>query len=1011
MELCNSLLVFPSSYLPSVYAYKANALDNLKRSDEAIQVYQEGAKLYPLNYSFSYEMGILKLRQEKYKEAQDWFIKSLQINPYHANSHFQLGFIAAKQGKMIPTMLAWQFYLILNNNSDRAMGVINALEKMSQNEYDFGTVVKVPELDNMDDFSEIETLVKSKVALSPKYKSETKLKFNFTKQIQLIMEKMVVDKNDPGFFMKYYAPFYQELYKSKMLEPYTYSILSGAKNSDVDSWVKKNQSKIETFNNWAVQYIGKNYCMHEAMLGGKKVMAQRFYNSNNKISAVGIRNEQGESVGYWNFYYPNGILKSEGGYKNNKREGVWKYYRTNGIVSGTENYENGLVEGIIESFYVNGSIVTKRNFSKSLLEGQQVAYYPTGAKKMEYEYKSDVQVGKEIRYHANGKVNYAINIIDKKYDGEFLQTYINGNTEEKGMLKEGKRVGKFIAYYDVPANQIKEESNYSKGTLDGEYKSYHRNGNVSETGEYKNGLKHGVWKSYTDNNILIAEDGYNNGKNNGSTKYYSNIGKITEEYIYKNDFLQEYKAFASDGGIVYQNKKEGKSSYDVLLYYPNGNKKTEGKIKDGKIEGLLKYYDINGALSSEANYVDGKKEGKNNAYYENGKIKSETNYEKGLMNGYFKKYYKNGKVKLEGAYIDDTKVGVWKSYYANGNQEAINFYKDGEYDQWQQYFASNGKLDAEDYIELDYVSKRWDYDSLGNVAQEASLDRGNGMLIVNYPDGKLFFKVKYDNNLRQGPYQSFYPNGKVATERNYIDNKSDGIVKSYFISGKIRSEENFINGYKHGKSTFYDENGNLQSVQNFEYNNEAGKSLFYYPNKQLQTEYSYKDDELNGKSTYYSENGDLILIKYFENNILMSYQYNDKLGNLVPPINVKNETGTIKAYYKNGNVSTEYTLKNGALEGKKIIYFPDGKVADESNYEADDRIGNRKMYYPSGKIKLVENYSNDQRNGESITYHENGKTKKSEYFINNDIYGAVTDYDETGKALSTNHYFNDIIIK
>jgi antitoxin component YwqK of YwqJK toxin-antitoxin module len=1011
LELCNSLLEFPSSYLPGIIAFKANALDNLKRSDEAIKVYEEGMAKYPLNHIYSYEMGILKFRQEKYKEAHDWFVKSLQVNPYNANTHFQLGFLASKQGKIIQAMLAWQFYLVINNSSDRAKAIVAALEKMAQNEYDFGNTIKVTELDNVDDFSEIESLVKSKVALSSKYKSETKLKFNFTKQVQLIMEKLVVEKNDQGFFMNFYAQFFSDLYKSKYLEPYTYSILSGFGNSEVDSWVKKNGSKIEQYSGWAVNYIGKNFCVHESVLNGKKTMAQRFYNNNNKIQSVGNRNEQGENIGYWNYYYANGILRSEGAFKNNKRDGVWKYYKVNGVVNGTENYIDGLVEGIVESYYVNGSISSKRTYSKSLLDGPQISYYATGAKKMDYNYKADIQVGKEIKYHVNGKVDYTIGINEGKYNGELIQNHINGNIKQKGTFKDGNRMGKFFEYYDVPANQIKIESNYEKGELNGEFKSYHRNGGVEEVGQYKDGLKHGNWMSYNAEKVLVGEESFNNGKNTGSTKYYNADGKLTEEYIYKNDLLQEYKAYALDGNIVYQNKKEGKNNYDVTLYYPNGNKKREGKVKEGKVEGLWKYYGVNGNLTSESNFADGKREGKTVGYHENGKVKYETNYEKGEANGYYKKFYKNGNLQKEGAYINDTQVGVWKEYFSNGTISSINFYKDGDYDHWQQYFASNGKLTAEDYIELDYVNKRWDYDSTGKVTQQAELDRGNGMLLVNYPDGKPYFKVKYDNNLKQGPFISYYPNGKIASEKNYIDNKLEGIVKYYFPNGNIRTEENYVGGYKHGKTTAYHENGNVKSVSTFEYDEENGKTLYYYANKQLQTEYTYKHDELNGKSTYYSENGDLIMIKNFDENILISYQYNDKTGNLVPPIAVKNETGLIKAYYKSGNVSTEYTLKNGMLEGKKVTYFSDGKVAEESNNVCDDKVGTRKVYYPSGKIKLVENYANDQKNGECISYHENGKIKKAEHFINDDRYGQIVEYDETGKVVNTAYYYNDILIK
>ncbi|HET6227969.1 MAG TPA: hypothetical protein VFF27_16920, partial [Bacteroidia bacterium] len=161
LALANDLLEIKSSYIPMLLAIKANALDNLKRSDEALKVYEEGMKRFPLNYVFTYELGVAKLRQEKYKEAYDWFVKSVKVNPYRASTHYYLGYTAMKQGKQVQTMLAWLFYLTIDHESDRSREIVLMLEKMAKNEFDFEKTVKVDELDEQDDFSEMETLVRS----------------------------------------------------------------------------------------------------------------------------------------------------------------------------------------------------------------------------------------------------------------------------------------------------------------------------------------------------------------------------------------------------------------------------------------------------------------------------------------------------------------------------------------------------------------------------------------------------------------------------------------------------------------------------------------------------------------------------------------------------------------------------------------------------------------------------------------------------------------------------------
>jgi antitoxin component YwqK of YwqJK toxin-antitoxin module len=1013
VELCNDLLEIPSSFIPKILTLKANALDNLKKVDEAIKVYEEGITKFPLYYSFTLELGILKLRQEKYKEAYDWFLKSVKVNPYHASTHYYLGYIAAKQGKQVPTMLAWLFYLTIDHSSDRSKQMVVALEKMAKNEYTYDNIVKIDELEDQDDFSEIEALVKSKIALDKKYKSETKLNFNITKQVQLMMEKMELAKNDKGFYMQFYAPFFLELYKKKMLEPFSYDILAGVENKEVDSWVKNNSVKINAFINWEVEYLSETISYYEENLNGQLVKVRHFYSTTNDIFSVGNLDAKKQSVGYWNYYYNNGIKKSEGGYNDkNQRQGIWKFYHKDGITKSTENYMNGAVEGQVETYYTNGSIETRKNFVKNLLEGEQLVFYPTGVMEKSLEYKADIENGKEKRFHTNGKINYEINVVNGKYEGDLTQYYMDGHIKQKASFKEGKRNDKYTQYYDDPENGISEEGSYENGVATGVYKTYYQNGKLSETGEFnKDGEKNGVWKNYTDDNILISEETYNKGKNSGITRNYDNKGILAEEFIYKNDMLQEYKAYSKDGKVIYQNKKGEKNNYDVVLYYQNGNIKKEGHIKSGELDGKWKFYNINGYLIREANYVNGSNEGKSFTYHENGKVKSETDFVKNKKNGYYKLYHKNGAVQQEGGYVDEDRVGEWKSYYPDGTKGAVNFYKDGITFNWQQYYCANGKLDYESLIEFDYAKERIDYDSLGKRTQVSQLNKGTGVLDIKYADGKPYWKVNYLNGLKQGPCTGFFPNGKTSVTKNYSDNEVNGELKTYYPSGQLKNTEKYINGDLEGKTIKYFEDGTMESA--FEYINgkESGKSYTYYPNKQTHVEYSYKNNLLEGKTTYYAESGDLIMVRNYEEGVLVSYQYIDKTGNLCSPVEVKNETGTIKAYFKSGTPSLEYTLKNGALEGKRIQYFADGKISEESNFITDDRDGIRKLYYPSGKIKQVENWKSDLQIGISSTYHENGKIKLEEFYINGKRFGPQKTYDEKGSLVKTYYYYDDEIIK
>lgn len=1009
--VCDAASILPSSFAPNILLYKANALDNLKRSDEAIKLYQEGIKKYPLNNSFYYELGVLKYQQEKYGEAHDLFVQSIKCNPYHAASHHQMANLALKQGKLIPAMLAWQFYLLIDNSSERAKAIVGELEKMSKNEYEFKDVVKVEGLSEQDDFSELEALVRSKVALSNKYKSKLNVNFNITKQLQLIFEKITPVKSDKGFYMEFYAPIYEAINKKDFFEPYAYNILAGMENSDVNSWIKKHKDDSDKFSSWLVDYMGENFSTYETMLNGKMVNARHWY-QNNKILAVGNQNAAGGNMGYWNFYYPNGILRSEGAYNDkNTREGVWKFYYPSGLIKDLENYKNGTIEGIVEAYYTNGSIETQKNYINGQLEGLQSVYYATGGKENTYEYKAGKQEGKESNYYKDGKLKYEILMKNQKYEGPLVQYYNNGHVLERSTFKENSRSGKYQNFYNYPENTLQSEATYEKGVAVGEYKSYYRNTKPDETGMYnKSGEKDGLWKEFYDDGTLRSEENFSDGKWDGSAKYYNESGKMIEEYIYKNDILQEYKAYDPDGKIVYQNKKDGKNNYDASLYYSNGNKKREGRVQSGKLSGAWKDYNMNGFLTSEDNYAVGKKDGKSVTYHDNGKVKAETDYAQGETNGYYREYYKNGALHMEGAYIMDKEIDLWKTYYTNGKISALNFYIDGKLDGWQEYYAVNGKTDYEEFYELGYVKKRVFFDTTGNVEQEMLFNKGTGDLETKYKNNKTKLKSTYKNNMLQGTSASYYPDGKMLSTGNYVNGDAEGEVKIFYPDGKTEWLKNYLDGDRHGKHIHYYEDGTVQQETNYQYGKQTGKAIYYYPNKQIAREYDYKDNEIDGKSIVYCETGELAIERNYENGYILSYSYMDKNGVMLPPIPVKNETGIIKTFYKNGSPAIEYTLKNGALEGKRTLYFANGKVQEEDNYIANELTGTSKEYYASGKVRTEENYMYDEKNGKCMAYYENGKVKSEEYFVNGKQHGTSKYYDAAGKLIRTFVYYNDELI-
>lgn len=1011
---CDKMLEQHSSYSPKALLYKANALDRQKKYDEAIACYKEGLKKYPLNNSFYYEYGVLRYNQKKYKEAHDLIVKSIGYNPYHAKSHLVMGNIAAKQGKLVPTILAYQYYLLLDNSSSLAEAVINDLELMIKNEYDFDSVVKVPGLSELDNFEEIESIVRSKAAFSSKYKSDVKINYTINKQLQLISEKMEINEDDKGFYMQFYAPILKEQYKRGFFAPYVYSILSGMGLKDVNSWNKKHKDVRAEWTTWLLKYLGEKHATFEAELNGKKVIARHWYsNNNNKISSIGNINSAGENIGYWNYYFSTGIINAEGAYNSkSQRIGVWKFYNEEGVVQAEENYVAGEVEGIKKKYYTNESIKSVYNYDGSELDGLQTLYYATGVKSGDYNYKSGEKDGLEISYHETGKKDYQLNIVDGEYEGAYVGHYDDGNISEKSTFKAGKREGKRETFYRVPANKLKATSTYKDGIAVGEIITYYRNGQIKKKGSCDtDGNYDGLWYEYYADGTIESESLYSKGNYNGLTKNYSQFGVLTEEILYKNNLLQTYKVFDKTEKILFQSKKDGRSDYDMVLYYPNGNKRKEGKIVGGNSEGAWKSYDLNGYLSYEVNYINDNKDGKAINYFENGQIESVMNYVDGVTDGFYKEYYKSGQLYREGGYVSSQMVGLWKKYYKNGTIRSEEFYKNDELDGWQTYYDVEGKINYEDNHELGLITKRVSYDSDGKAFSTIEFDNGSVNFELTYPNGKKRISKVYKNNILQGAYIAYYPNGTIRKNIKYVDGYIQGDAEYFYANGQLRAIDPYVNGKLHGKGLKYYKDGNLRSEINYVYGSKNGTATWYYKNKQIEISSNYRNGNRNGKLTMYDQlTGKVLLERTYENGYIVSYRYKDKTGKFVAPILIENETATIKAFSSNGKPSYTYTLKNGYKNGKQTVWFFNGNVEVEATYIEGNLEGEYKSYYPSGKIKEVENYSNGKQTGKSIYYYESGKVKSEEQYLNDEGHGVFKEYNSAGKLIHTHVYRNGYII-
>ena len=158
-------------------------------------------------------------------------------------------------------------------------------------------------------------------------------------------------------------------------------------------------------------------------------------------------------------YYPNGLQKLKGEYKDNMKVGEW-----------VENFSNGLTKDII---------------TYKLLKEKTKMDYALFKGRVTYESK---------------KHGHAESYSAKDY-----------KKTEEGAYKEGEKDGEWIAYHPGGKNPA-VITNYKAGILHGRMKQFSKRGKLMQEMDYKNGLKHGKFIVYDKRGRVIKEMNYEYGQ-------------------------------------------------------------------------------------------------------------------------------------------------------------------------------------------------------------------------------------------------------------------------------------------------------------------------------------------------------------------------------------------------------------------------------------------------------------------------------------------------------------------
>ncbi len=350
----------------------------------------------------------------------------------------------------------------------------------------------------------------------------------------------------------------------------------------------------------------------------------------------------GKENGIGKEYLPDGLIQSITQYKNgfiardekinrkdklNRKQGLWKEFYPNGVVKKEMRYRDDKLDGYLKIFEPDGNLVKAEKYIDGVLQENVDelvkldvvnTYYESGKKKSSGTYKEGYPEGFTRRFSEEGviigselyKDGYKIGegIYDEKgyKQGLWKEYYITGELKAQGEYSNDKKIGEWVYYYSN--GKVEQRGKYGKDNKPtGDWKWFYESGNLLRSESFIKGLPEGEMIEYTDSSEIVTKGVFSDGEKEGF--WVSNDGDMRYEGEYKGgNRYGKWKTFYNGNGKQAEEGTyiDGLENGKFVYYYYNGKPKEEGEYLMGNKEGNWRKYDTEGLLYTTILYRDNK---------------------------------------------------------------------------------------------------------------------------------------------------------------------------------------------------------------------------------------------------------------------------------------------------------------------------------------------------------------------------------------------------------------------
>ncbi|HEX5002606.1 MAG TPA: hypothetical protein VFW78_08910 [Bacteroidia bacterium] len=1006
IQTCETGLSLKSEYKRHFYEMLGAGYDSKDDHQKAMEIFQRGLNEFPSHTRFWYQMGLSCKTAKEYEKAAWYFQQYIRTNPYHSGAHLQLAVIWFNSNQMLPAMLAYQMFLLMDNGSTKSLSVLMSYEKMANGDYMIpkdSIWIKYPK--SVDNFDELETIIRSKLALDPAYKTTIKLPYNnVIKTMQVIGEQLHYNKADTGFCMQFYTPFFLDLVQKQQYQSAIYYSFRCINKDEVQKELKKQDAATSKMATAANDYLNKNRQEQWNTLGLSKT--QTWFGNNGNLSSEGVFDEATKTrQGPYTFYYDNCMIKSKGTYnKSGNATGKWEYFFPEGGIQAVKYFEEGDLTDSTISYYSDGTILEVLHYQKGLLNGEGRGYYPSGTLRAVFQFAKDERNGKALHYHPNGVKEFETTYANGKINGHYSEYHDNGSISEESDYTNDSYNGPMHVYY--PNGKLKSEGMYTNGKAEGLWKYYDEYGNLDMEGMFKGNQQEGQWKEYYSNGVVSSESNFSSGKLTGDASYFDTDGKLWSVLSYSKGLFVKYK-YVDKTGKVISSGGDSKGNFEFNSFKPDGKKFKSGKYENGLQTGKHTEWNDFGNISCVQYYKDGELDGVQTKYDKDGTLLSETTWLSGEKDGLYKEYYKTGVIDEQGWYKNGDKRGEWIEYNPDGRPNETNYFQNGKVQGHTLIYDIMGHLHSDVMYNNGEVIRYTGMDTLGNILYSEPIIQGKASFNTLHFNKKPDSELHYANGFFDGEIIRHYSNGQIRYSNVYVHSDKNGPSKRYTYDGIMTESGFYKDGYKDSTLTKYNDDKSLMFKCTYVLGDIEGVRTWYYPNGNPEVVGNYVHGQLEGYNTYYSDNGMVRFRVLYKEGMVQSYSYLNSDSTYLPEIPLPNGSGAVNAKFQNGTPSASFTFHSNWYDGAYKLYYPNGKISVESNFVKNEQEGPSKEYTADGILIKDENYVYDELQGLCKYYSPKGVLLRSSEYYDGLHQGTTKIYDTTGKLIKTIHFYND----